>query len=162
MRGDKIIGVLLAILLVLNSVYLSVAYSISDNAVKTQIKDNLLSGFIYDENGNKTDIFYTLLKLTTLDEDTILKLMENDTVNSLLTDLVDSIYDYNLTGDDSYKYDGDKIIRIVEENMDNVLREINYEISDKDRDEVLKYVRTHTDYIIDTIYKTDIGDYRHD
>ena len=44
--------------------------------------------------------------------------------------------------------------------MDKVLKEIDYPITEKEREETLDYVRTHTDYIIDTIYKTDIGDYR--
>ena len=66
--------------------------------------------------------------------------MENETANDILTDIVNSIYDYNLTGDESVKYTGEDIIRIVEDNMDQVLSEINYTISAQDRQEVIDYV----------------------
>ena len=140
--------------------YSSLSHSITEGKIKESIKNNLLTGFIYDDNGNKTEIFNTILRLTPLDEETVIKLMENETANDILTDIVNSIYDYNLTGDSSYKYTSDQIIRLVESNMDKVLEEIDYPLSEKNREETLDYVRTHTDYIIDTIYQTDIGDYR--
>ena len=140
--------------------YSSLSHSIAEGKIKESIKNNLLTGFIYDDNGNKTEIFNTILRLTPLDEETVIKLMENETANDILTDIVNSIYDYNLTGDSSYKYTSDQIIRLVEDNMDKVLEEIDYPLSEKNREETLDYVRTHTDYIIDTIYQTDIGDYR--
>lgn len=154
-----ILSAILVIMLSLDSMYLALSDSVSRDNVKSNIKNDLLSGFIYDEEGNKTEIFKTLLRLTTLDEETIIKMMENETMDELLTDVVNSIYDYNLTGDSSYKYTGSKIISLVEDNMDKILSEINYTISSEDRKEVIDYVHNNTDYIIDTIYSTDIGDY---
>ena len=104
-------------------------------------------------------LFEAILELTPLDEETVIKLMENDTVNMYLTDIVNSIYDYNLTGDEGYKYTGDRIYEIVDENIDSVLREIDYPFSISDREEVFDYMDTHMDYIIDTIYSVDIGGY---
>ena len=86
--------------------------------------------------------------------------MNNETANNILTDIVNSIYDYNLTGEEKYKYTSKQIIDIVENNMDKVLSEINYNISEEDRQSVINYTKNHTDDIIDTIYKTDIGDYQ--
>ena len=86
--------------------------------------------------------------------------MNNETANGILTDIVNSIYDYHLTGDEQYKYTGKQIIDIVENNMDKVLSEIDYSISEEDRKSVMNYTKNHTDEIIDTIYKTDIGDYQ--
>ena len=86
--------------------------------------------------------------------------MNNETANNILTDIVNSIYDYNLTGEEKYKYTSKQIIDIVENNIDKVLSEINYNISEEDRQSVINYTKNHTDYIIDTIYKTDIGDYQ--
>ena len=130
----KILNICLCILLSFSiigtTLYVSLSNSITEKQIKESIKKNLLTGFIYDESGNKTEIFNTILRLTPL------------------------------TGNDSYKYTPERIIRIVENNMDKVLREIDYPITEKEREETLDYVRTHTDYIIDTIYKTDIGDYR--
>lgn len=150
---------LLSITIILEISYTSIAKSISRQEIKENIKANLLTGLMYDEKGNKTEIFNTILRLTDLDEETVKKLMDNETANNIITDIVNSIYDYNLTGDETVKYSKNKIISIVENNIDKVLREINYSITPKERQEVIDYTKNHTDYIIDTIYKTDIGDY---
>ena len=101
-----------------------------------------------------------MLLLCTRRQMTIRVAVECSTANEIITDVVDSIYDYNLTGDDSYKYSSERIISIVEDNMDKVLSEIDYYISSNDREEVIRYTRNNTDYILDVIYSTDIGDYR--
>lgn len=152
-------SIMLSLLVVSTNVYIAIANSIKEETIKTNIRENLLTGFIYDDKGDKTEIFKTILRLTTLDEETVIQLMENETADEILTDIVNSIYDYNLTGDESVKYTGEDIIRIVEENMDKILREINYNLSTKDRQEIMDYTRTHTDYILDTIYSTNIGNY---
>lgn len=151
---------ILSLSIILEIGYVSLSNAITENKVKESVKQNLLTGFIYDKNGNKTEIFNTILRLTTLDEDTVVKIMNNETANDILTDIVNSIYDYHLTGDEQYKYTGKQIIDIVENNMDKVLSEIDYSISEEDRKSVMNYTRNHTDEIIDTIYKTDIGDYQ--
>lgn len=155
-----ILGGILTVAVVGEVCFVSLANSISDNVVRESIKNQLLTGFIYEDDGSKTEIFNTIVRLTKLDEDVVIRLMENDTANDIITDVVDSIYDYNLTGDDSYKYTKDRVIRIVEDNMDKVLNEIDYNISNSNRQEVLDYTRNNTDYILDVIYSTDIGDYR--
>lgn len=155
----SILNFLLIATIITQIAYTSLSTSITKNKIKESIKENLLTGFIYDDNGNKTDIFNTILRLTTLDEETIIKLMENPTADEIITDVVESIYDYNLTGDASYKYTPQRIINIVEDNMDKILSEINYSITEKERQEILDYTRNNTTYILDTIYSTDIGDY---
>ena len=159
----KVISSLLSIVLVgaiiLEIGYISLASSITENKIKESIKTNLLTGLIYDDNGNKTEIFNTIVRLTTLDEDTVIKLMENETADNIITDIVDSIYDYNLTGVESVKYTGPEMIETVEDNIDKVLSEINYPITPKEREDTINYTKTHTDYILDTIYSTDIGNY---
>ena len=159
----KIILNTLSIILVVSIValvtYTSIADSITETKIKESIKENLLTGFIYDDNGNKTEIFNTILRLTKLDEETVIKFMENETADKIITDVVNSIYDYNLTGDPSYKYTNNKIISLVEDNMDKILSEINYTITKEERQEVLDYTYNNTTYIINTIYSTNIGDY---
>lgn len=150
---------LLTITVICEISYTAVANSITERVIKTSIKENLLTGFMYDENGNRTEIFNTILRLTTLDEETVKKIMENDTSNNIITDIVNSIYDYNLTGDESVKYTKEDIIDIVNNNIDKVLQEIDYPITTKEREEVIKYTRENANDIIDIIYSTDIGDY---
>ena len=120
----KVITVILSLLLSLSIIleigYVSLSNAITENKVKESIKKTLLTGFIYDKNGNKTEIFNTILRLTTLDEDTVVKIMNNETANNILTDIVNSIYDYNLTGEEKYKYTSKQIIDIVENNIDKV------------------------------------------
>ena len=157
---EYVIGLFLVVVIVLDVVYFSFANSIREDVIRESIKKELLTGFIYEDDGNKTEIFNTIVRLTKLDEETVIKLMENDTANEIITDVVDSIYDYNLTGDVSYKYTRDKVVGIVEDNIDKILDEIGYYISDEDRREVINYTRNNTDYILDVIYSTDIGDYR--
>ena len=155
-----ILSITLGITIIAEITYVSLSNSITDNQIKESIKSNLLTGLIYDDNGNKTEIFYTILNLTNLDEETVIKLMNNKKADKIITDIVDSIYDYNLTGDNSYKYTKTKIITIVEENIDEILREINYNITEKQRQEILDYTYNNTDYIIKTIYSTNIGNYK--
>ena len=154
-----IASILLVPAIILSSLYYSFANSIKEETIRENIKKELLTGFIYDDNGNKTEIFNTIVRLTKLDEETVIKLMENETANDIITDVVDSIYDYNLTGDSSYKYTKAKIISIVEDNIDQVLSEIDYPITTSERSEAINYTKNNTDYILDVIYSTDIGDY---
>ena len=155
---------ILYFLLVLTTVgeifYISLSSAITTTRIKETIKENLLEGFIYNDNGTKTEIFNTILRLTTLDEETVIKLMENETADNIITDVVNSIYDYNLTGDARYKYTKTKIISLVEDNIDKVLAEINYNISVEDRKAALDYTYGNTDYILKVIYDTNIGDYQ--
>lgn len=153
------LSVTLVVAIIFTIIYTSISNSITETKIKESIKNNLLTGLIYDDNGNKTEIFNTIVRLTTLDEDTVIRLMENETADEIITDIVDSIYDYNLTGDESVKYTDTKIIQIVEDNIDKVLSEIEYPITAQEREETLNYTRNNTDYILDTIYSTDIGDY---
>lgn len=154
-----IFGVMLSIVIVFSSMYYSFANSIDSSVIRESIKSELLTGFIYDDNGNKTEIFNTIVRLTGLDEETVIKLMENETANDIITDVVNSIYDYNLTGDSSYKYTSSEIIEIVRDNIDKVLSEIDYSISSSDRNSAIRWTENNTDYILDVIYSTDIGDY---
>ena len=155
----KILSIALVVSIVTLVTYTSIADSITETKIKESIKENLLTGFIYDDNGNKTEILNTILRLTKLDEETVIKFMENETADKIITDVVNSIYDYNLTGDPSYKYTSNKIISLVEDNMDKILSEINYTITKEERQEVLDYTYNNTTYIINTIYSTNIGDY---
>lgn len=154
-----ILSVLLSITIIGEIIYSSLANSITESEIKESIKTNLLTGLIYDDNGDKTEIFNTILRLTKLDEKTVIKFMENPTADEIITDIVNSIYDFNLTGDATYKYTKSEIITLVEDNMDKILMEIDYPITAKERQEVLDYTYNNTQYIIDTIYQTDIGDY---
>ena len=153
------IGLILVLLLCVYNVYKSIGDSISSDSIHQNVNNNLFNGFIYDDNGDYSDIFMSILDITNLDEDTVIKLMKNDIVDKNLTDVVNSIYDYRLSGDDSYKYRGDYIISLVEDNMDQVLFDINYNLSSEDREYVINYLHDNIDDIVYKIYDMDIGGY---
>lgn len=155
----KLLYILLTFIVIVEISYSAIANSITEKEIKTSIKENLLTGLIYDKNGNKTEIFNTILELTELDEETVKKIMDNETANNIITDIVNSVYDYNLTGDENVKYTESKIIDIVENNMDKILEEIQYPITNNEREEALNYTKSHADYIVEKIYSTNIGDY---
>ena len=90
----------------------------------------------------------------------LVKLINNEKANKILTDLINSVYDYNLTGDSKYKYTPQQIISLVKNNLDEVTAEINYNLDASDKKEIINSVVNHINYIIDTIYKIDLGDYR--
>ena len=158
----NILATILTITIIITNIYISITKSISPESIKINISNNLLSGFVYDDNGNKTEIFNTILKLTQLDEETVIKIMENDTADKIITDIVNSIYDYNLTGDETYKYKKQEIIDIVENNIDKIMNEINYNLTQEERNYAINYTKNNTQYILDTIYNTNIGDYKYD
>ena len=144
------------------NIFVSVSKSIKKDTINSYIEEKFFNNFIYDDYGNKTEIFNTTLKLTTLDEYYVIKLIEHETVNDILTDIVNSIYDYNLTGDKKYIYSKEQIIIIVENNIDKVMKDIGYNLTPSKRKAAINYTYENTNYIINTIYSTDIGDYKHD
>ena len=150
---------ILGILVITEILYSSVTYSIKEATIKENIKKALLTGLIYDNNGDKSEIFKTIMRLTKLDEETTMRLIENETANKYITDIVNSIYDYNLTKDIKYKYKPQEITEIVENNIDKVLDEIDYTINEYDKKEIIDYTKNNGEYIINTIYSTNIGDY---
>ena len=64
---------LLVPVIILRSIYYALSNSIKEETIRESIKKELLTGFIYDDNGNKTEIFNTILRLTKLSEDVIIR-----------------------------------------------------------------------------------------
>ena len=143
----KILSIILIIAVILEISYISISKSIENQTIKKSIKEEFMTGLMYDKNGNKSEIFNTILRLTKLNEETVKKLLENETANNIITDLVDSVYEYNITKDESVKYTGNQIVTIVNDNIDQVLREIDYPITEKERNDVIQYTKDHTKYI---------------
>ena len=150
------------ILLITTIIYISISNSITTKSLKTTSKNLVQTGLIYNDDNTYTDIFNTILKLTPLTEQQALDMMNLDYVEEILTDIVNSIYDYNLTGDETVKYTKEEIIKLVEDNIVKVTTDINYPLSNQDKIEAINYTKENTDYIIDTIYQTNIGDWKND
>lgn len=159
---NNLLTTICIILLITTIIYTSISNSITTKSLKTTSKNLVQTGLIYNDDNTYTDIFNTILKLTPLTEQQALDMMNLDYVEEILTDIVNSIYDYNLTGDETVKYTKEEIIKLVEDNIVKVTTDINYPLSNQDKIEAINYTKENTNYIIDTIYQTNIGDWKND
>ena len=156
--NSKILNTTFIILLTTTILYTSISNSISKKTIQLTSNNLVKKELIYNEDKSYTDIFKTILKLTTLNEEYVIRLIKLDYVEKELTNIVDSIYEYNLTQDDSIKYTKNKIINLVKDNITKVTTDINYPITNKEKEEAIKYTEENIDYILNTIYQTNIGD----
>lgn len=157
---NYILTIIFTVLLTTTIIYTSISNSITTTSLKTTSKNLVKSGLIYNDDKTYTDIFNTILKLTPLTEQQALDMMNLDYVEEILTDIVDTIYEYNLTGDESVKYTKKQIITLVEDYIVRITTDINYPLSENDKNEAINYTKENTDYIIDTIYQTNIGNWK--
>ncbi len=101
---NNLLTTICIILLITTIIYTSISNSITPKSLKTASKNLVQAGLIYNDDNTYTDIFNTILKLTPLTEQQVLDMMNLDYIEEILTDIVNSIYDYNLTGDETLKY----------------------------------------------------------
>lgn len=159
---NTILTSIFVILLSTTIIYTSISNSLTKSSLKSASRNLVKTGLIYNDDNTYTDIFNTILKLTPLTEQQAKDMVNLDYVEEILTDIVDSIYEYNLTGDETVKYKDEEIIKLVEDYIVQVTTDINYQLSETDRIEAIKYTHENIDYIMETIYATDIGDWKSD
>lgn len=157
---NKLLLILLSISISLTITYSAISTSINTKSLKEASRNFVKSGIIYNDDDTYTEIFKTIVKLTKLNEEDILKALKLDYVNEIVTDIVNSIYEYNITGNDNVKYSKEKIIKLVEDNLERISIDINYNLTEKEKEDVFKYTKENTDYILNTIYSTNIGNWR--
>ena len=157
---NKLLLIFLSISISLTITYSAISTSINTKSLKEASRNFVRSGIIYNDNDTYTEIFKTIVKLTKLNEEDILKALKLDYVNEIVTDIVNSIYEYNITGNDNVKYTKEKIIKLVEDNLERIAIDIKYNLTEKEKEDVFKYTKENTDYILNTIYSTNIGNWR--
>ena len=154
---NKILLILLSISIIITITYTSISSSITNESLK-EISNNIVKkGIIYNDDNTYTEIFKTIVKLTNLNEEDIKRALNLDYVNEIVIDIVNSIYEYNITGNSEVKYTKERIINIVKENVNKVAKDINYNLTEKEEKDIIKYTKDNINYIIDTIYNTNIG-----
>lgn len=157
---SKLLLILLSISIITTIIYTSISSSITTSNLKEASRSIVKSGLIYNDDNSYTEIFKTIVKLTTLSENDVENALKLDYVDEIVTDIVNSIYEYNITGNDNVKYTKERIIKIVEDNTERIANDINYNLTEKEKRDVFKYTRENTDYILNTIYNTNIGNWR--
>ena len=154
---NKIFLILLSISIIITITYTSISSSITNESLK-EISNNIVKkGIIYNDDNTYTEIFKTIVKLTNLNEEDIKRALNLDYINEIVTDIVNSIYEYNITGNSEVKYTKERIINIVKENLNKIAKDINYNLTEKEEKDIIKYTKDNINYIIDTIYNTNIG-----
>ncbi len=154
-----ILCIIITISFILLNIYISITNSIKEDKIYSSIKEKFYNNFIYDENGNETELFNYILNITNLNKEDLITLMENKKVKDILITYANKIYNYNITLDESYKITKQEIIDIVTNNIDIVTDESNFNLSSEDKQKIIDYTINNTDYIIDKIYSSNIGDY---
>lgn len=157
---NKLLSILLSISIIITIIYSSISTSINTKSLKETSRNFVKNGIIYNNDNTYTEIFNTIVKLTTLNEEYIINALKLDYVNDIITDIVNSIYEYNITGNENVKYTKEKIIQLIEENLEKIAKDINYNLNNNDKENILKYTKENIDYIINTIYNTNIGNWR--
>ena len=157
---NKLLSILLSISIIITIIYSSISTSINTKSLKETSRNFVKNGIIYNNDNTYTEIFNTIVKLTTLNEEYIINALKLDYVNDIITDIVNSIYEYNITGNENVKYTKEKIIQLIEESLEKIAKDINYNLNNNDKENILKYTKENIDYIINTIYNTNIGNWR--
>ena len=157
---NKILLLLLTISIITTVIYTSISTSITTKSIKEASHNIVKSGIIYNEDNSYTEIFKTIVKLTKLDEKDIIKALQLDYVDKIITNIINSIYEYNITGNNNVKYKKEDIIKLVEDNLEKIANDINYNLKEEDKDNIIKYTKENIDYILNTIYNTNIGNWR--
>ena len=120
---NKILLILLSISIIITITYTSISSSITNESLK-EISNNIVKkGIIYNDDNTYTEIFKTIVKLTNLNEEDIKRALNLDYVNEIVIDIVNSIYEYNITGNSEVKYTKERIINIVKENLNKVAKD---------------------------------------
>lgn len=161
-KSNKILITLFTLSLITTIMYSSISNSLTKDSITSSSRTFVKTGLIYNEDNSYSEIFKTIMRLTHLSEEYILKALELDYVEEELTNIVNTIYEYNLTQDKSVKYTDTDIINLVENNIDKLVLDINYPLTEEDRNSVINYTKNNTSYILNTIYSTDIGNWTRD
>lgn len=154
------ISIITTLILSFTILYISITNSLSEKSINNNVKDNFVENIMYDDNGNNSELLDEIINNSGIDKDTLNKIMENDNIRGTINEIVGSIYNYNLTGNDDYKLSEDAIVNMIESNIDEIANISGEEINEEEREEILKYVRENSKDLVDSIYSINTGDYR--
>lgn len=151
----KFLNGLLIILLVLLETILIISLALNKITTKENIKG--LTKTIIKDNVNKSkeakQIVKNIIKSkTSLSNEFIDKALESDTANNIIGDITYSIVEYNITKDSNAKLSSEDLNKIASDNIDQIAKESNYELMEKEKKEILNYINNNSEDIIESIY----------
>lgn len=89
-------------------------------------------------------------KETNIDKKVIESTLNSKTAQGVLSDITSNVIDYKLGK--SEKMTKEKLNELAENNIDKVISESGYDITDKEKENILNNIKNNGNYIIESIY----------
>ena len=148
----KIINIILIILLAIIELttitYLTLKITVSRDNINKIIKattNNITNNKeIVDDLANKIN------KETNIDKRVIESTLNSKTAQDVLSDITSNVIDYKLGKSD--KMTKEELNELAENNIDKVISESGYNISDREKENILNNIKNNGNYIIESIY----------
>lgn len=143
-----ILIILLAIIELITITYLTLKITVSRNNINKIIKattNNITNNKeIVDDLTNKIN------KETNIDKRVIESTLNSKTAQDVLSNITSNVIDYKLGKSD--KMTKEELNELAENNIDKVISESGYNISDREKENILNNIKNNGNYIIESIY----------
>lgn len=143
-----ILIILLAIIELTTITYLTLKITVSRNNINKIIKattNNITNNKeIVDDLTNKIN------KETNIDKRVIESTLNSKTAQDVLSDITSNVIDYKLGKSD--KMTKEELNELAENSIDKVISESGYNISDREKENILNNIKNNGNYIIESIY----------
>lgn len=143
-----ILIILLAIIELTTITYLTLKITVSRNNINKIIKattNNITNNKeIVDDLTNKIN------KETNIDKRVIESTLNSKTAQDVLSNITSNVIDYKLGKSD--KMTKEELNELAENNIDKVISESGYNISDREKEDILNNIKNNGNYIIESIY----------
>ena len=148
----KLINVILIILLAIMELttitYLTLKITISKNNI-----DKIINATTNNISNNKeitNELTDKIHQQTNIDKKVIESTLNSKTAQNVLSDITNNVIDYKLGKSD--KMTKEELNELAENNIDKVIDESGYNISDKEKENILNNIKNNGNYIIESIY----------
>ena len=143
-----ILIILLAIIELTTITYLTLKITVSRNNINKIIKattNNITNNKeIVDDLTNKIN------KETNIDKRVIESTLNSKTAQDVLSNITSNVIDYKLGKSD--KMTKEELNELAENNIDKVISESGYNVSDREKEDILNNIKNNGNYIIESIY----------
>ena len=143
-----ILIILLAIIELATITYLTLKITISKNNIDKII--NTTTNNISNNKEITNELTDKIHQETNIDKKVIESTLNSKTAQNVLSDITSNVIDYKLGKSD--KMTKEELNELAENNIDKVIDESGYNISDKEKENILNNIKNNGNYIIESIY----------
>ena len=143
-----ILIILLAIIELATITYLTLKITISKNNIDKII--NTTKNNISNNKEITNELTDKIHQETNIDKKVIESTLNSKTAQNVLSDITSNVIDYKLGKSD--KMTKEELNELAENNIDKVIDESGYNISDKEKENILNNIKNNGNYIIESIY----------